>query len=385
MIKILLRHQISTNLVLRFYRFYRHVTLVTIYALTMMKFHAAPVPTRTYLWSISDTVTPYLGQYLQLSEDMFRKWLKNRNHYKNKSLNILLLQTSECKQLLLPKIYSSCILPEPTSSNDSSHSLPNPGQPKCVIIISTIEGLASAYRINSIFSVKWHSLKTSMVYLKASIWVSLPWFPNSTKYSKDTVAILKTRISAAHHSKGGGGVWLAMFSWNWWDLITKVHGCAFLLDFTFENQGIAEMQWRKLFVWVFTSKSESLFSANQNRVSLRVKICGSKSSIEVQQPTVSGNLKKMFYSCLCTSFMSCYCVLTEKIDKNGSVVTIDHVSRLRVGSLLVSYGDSNVWPGGLLQATVPWACGGCDTKMCRTLIIQRQQQLCPRVMHRQKA
>ena len=82
------------------------------------------------------------GQYLQLSEDMFRKWLKNRNHYKNKSLNILLLQTSECKQLLLPKIYSSCILPEPTSSNDSSHSLPNPGQPKCVIIISTIEGLA---------------------------------------------------------------------------------------------------------------------------------------------------------------------------------------------------------------------------------------------------
>ena len=125
-----------------FYRFYRHVTLVTIYALTMMKFHAAPVPTRTYLWSISDTVTPYLGQYLQLSEDMFRKWLKNRNHYKNKSLNILLLQTSECKQLLLPKIYSSCILPEPTSSNDSSHSLPNPGQPKCVIIISTIEGVA---------------------------------------------------------------------------------------------------------------------------------------------------------------------------------------------------------------------------------------------------
>ena len=83
-----------------------------------------------------------------------------------------------------------------------------------------------------------------------------------------------------------------------------------------------------------------------------VKICGLKSSIEVQQPTVSGNLKKMFYSCLCTSFMSCYCVLTEKIDKNSSVVTIDHFPRLRVGSLLVSYGDSNVWPGGLLQATV---------------------------------
>ena len=86
--------------------------------------------------------------------------------------------------------------------------------------------------------------------------------------------------------------------------------------------------------------------------SRRVKICGLKSSIEVQQPTVSGNLKKIFYSCLCTSFRSCYCVLTEKIDKNGSVVTIDHFFRLRVGSLLVSYGDSNGWPGGLLQATV---------------------------------
>ena len=97
---------------------------------------------RTYLWSIRDTVTPYLGQYLQLSEVMLRKWLKNHNHYKNKSLNILLLQPSECKQLLLPKIYSSCILLEPTSSNDSSHSLPNPGQPKCIINKSTIEGLA---------------------------------------------------------------------------------------------------------------------------------------------------------------------------------------------------------------------------------------------------
>ena len=86
--------------------------------------------------------------------------------------------------------------------------------------------------------------------------------------------------------------------------------------------------------------------------SRRVKNRGVKSSTEVQLPTVSGNLKKMLYSCLCTSFVSCYCVLTEKIDENGSVVTIDHFSRLRVGSLLVSYGDSNVWPGGLLQATV---------------------------------
>ena len=62
----------------------------------------------------------------------------------------------------------------------------------------------------------------------------------------------------------------------------------------------------------------------------------------------------VLYSCLCTSFVSCYCVLMENIDKNGSVVTINHFTRLRVGSLLVSFGDSNVWPGRLLQATVGW-------------------------------
>ena len=33
----------------------------------------------------------------------------------------------------------------------------------------------------------------------------------------------------------------------------------------------------------------------------------------MQLPTVSGNLKKMLYSCLWTSFVSCYCVFTEKI------------------------------------------------------------------------
>ena len=90
--------------------------------------------------------------------------------------------------------------------------------------------------------------------------------------------------------------------------------------------------------------------------SWQVKICGLKSSIEVQLLTVSGNLKKMLYprlySCLCTSFVSCYCVLKEKIDENSSVVIIDHFSRFRVGSLLASFGGSKVWPGGLLQATV---------------------------------
>ena len=134
----------------------------------------------------------------------------------------------------------------------------------------------------------------------------------------------------------------------------NVHGCAFLLDFTFENRGIAEMQRRNFFcLSLYFKIRKFIFRQSQSCVltmsswSRRVKICGLKSSIEV-----SGYLNKMFYSCLCTSFISCYCVLTEKIDKNGSVVTIDQFSRLRVGSLLVSYGDSNVWPGGLLQATV---------------------------------
>ena len=188
-----------------------------------------------------------------------------------------------------------------------------------------------------------------------------PESPTRHRNGKDTVAILKTRFSPAHRSKGDRGIRLAMFSWNWRDFMTNVHGCTFPLDFTLENQGIAETQWRNFFVGVFTSKSESLFSANQNRVftmsswSYQVKIRGLKSSIEVQLPTVSGNLKKILYSCLCTSFVICYCVLTEKIDENDSIVTIDHFSRLhglRIGSLLVSFRDSNVWPGRLLQATV---------------------------------
>ena len=77
--------------------------------------------------------------------------------------------------------------------------------------------------------------------------------------------------------------------------------------------------------------------------SRRVKSWGLKSSVEVQQPTVSGNLKKMLNSCLCTSFVSCYCVLTEKIDKNGSVVTIDHFSHL-----LIEVGISSGWVTAML-------------------------------------
>ena len=89
-----------------------------------------------HLWH-RDTVTPYLGQFLQLSQDMLRKRPKNRNHYKNNHS----IFTSECKQLL-PKIYSSCIYVNQRSSNGSLHSLLNPGQPKCITNISTIEGLA---------------------------------------------------------------------------------------------------------------------------------------------------------------------------------------------------------------------------------------------------
>ena len=88
--------------------------------------------------------------------------------------------------------------------------------------------------------------------------------------------------------------------------------------------------------------------------SRRVKICGLKSYTEMQLPTVSGNLKKMLYSCLCTSFVSCYCVFTVKIDENDNVVTIYHFSRLRVGSLLVSYWDSTVWPDGLCTEPISW-------------------------------
>ena len=53
--------------------------------------------------------------------------------------------------------------------------------------------------------------------------------------------------------------------------------------------------------------------------SRQVNICELKSFIEVQLPTVSGNLKKILYSCLCKSSVSC--VLMEKIDEKGSVVT----------------------------------------------------------------
>ena len=124
-------------------------------------------------------------------------------------------------------------------------------------------------------------------------------------------------FSAAHRSKGNGGVWLAMFSSsNWQDFMTHVHDCTFLLDFTFENQGFA---MEKIFcfslyfkIWNFIFRQSESCVLTMLSWSRRVKICGLKSSIEGQLPTVSGHLQKMLYFCLCTSFVSCYCVLMRK-------------------------------------------------------------------------
>ena len=89
--------------------------------------------------------------------------------------------------------------------------------------------------------------------------------------------------------------------------------------------------------------------------SRRVKTHGLKSSIEVQLSTVDGNLKKILYSCFCGSFVSCYCVLMEKMDEYGCFVTIAHfpvIESDHFSSPSVSFGDLKVWPGGLLQTTV---------------------------------
>ena len=129
MIKISERHQVSTNgieciLCMRqFYLFYRHGACLTG---SIFTWHlVSTICMRIYLWH-RDTVTPYPGHYLQLSEDMLWKRLKNRNHYKNNHS----IFTSECKTL--PKIYSSCIVPELMNSSGSLRLLLNPGQPQFV-------------------------------------------------------------------------------------------------------------------------------------------------------------------------------------------------------------------------------------------------------------
>ena len=133
--------------------------------------------------------------------------------------------------------------------------------------------------------------------------------------------------------------------------MTNVHGYAFLLGFPLDNRVIAETQWRKVFVEVFTSKSETLFSANYNRVlrmsswSRRVKIRGVKTSIEAQLPTVSGYLKKMLYSCSCMSFVSGYCVLMKKIRRKWQLCDQRSLfpSPSRITSRLLRRLESVAW------------------------------------------
>ena len=161
---------------------------------------------------------------------------------------------------------------------------------------------------------------------------------------------------------GGGGGRLAMFSYVFMKLAWFYDECSWLRIFArfhfWKSRNCRNATKTFFCLSLYFKIQKFIFHQSESYVltmsswSRRVKLRGLKSSIEVQQPTVNGNLMKMLYYCLCTSFVSCYCVLTEKIVKNGSVVTIVHFSRLRVRSLLVSYGDSNVWPGWLLQATV---------------------------------
>ena len=92
-----------------------------------------------------------------------------------------------------------------------------------------------------------------------------------------------------------------MFSWNWRDFMTNVLGCAFLLDFTFENQEIAETQWTIFFLSLYFKIRKFIFRQSESCVltmsswSRRVKIRGLKSSVEVQQPTVSESEENVIF------------------------------------------------------------------------------------------
>ena len=124
--------------------------------------------------------------------------------------------------------------------------------------------------------------------------------------------------------------------------MTNVRGYAFLQDFTLKIKELPKRNEENCLFGFLLQNRKVYFPPirigcpyDVELVTTRVRIRGLKSSTEVQLPIVSGNLTKMLHSCLCTSFVSCYCVLTEKIDQNGSIVTIDPFSCRRVGSLLV--------------------------------------------------
>ena len=101
--------------------------------------------------------------------------------------------------------------------------------------------------------------------------------------------------------------------------MTNVHGCAFFslkkikeLPKCNEEFFLLESLLQNLKFIFRQSESCVLMMSSWSR---RVKIRWLKSSIEAQLPTVSGNLKKMLYSCSCTSFVSCYCVWRRKQTK----------------------------------------------------------------------
>ena len=145
---------------------------------------------------------------------------------------------------------------------------------------------ASAYQISSLFFVKWHSLETSMVSLKANIWVSLPRFPNST--SEDTVSILKTRFSSEQHitaSGTGASYWLCFheISWILWWTLLAMHFCQISLPKLNEQFFCLSLDF-KILRFIFHQSQACLLT--MSRWSQRAKICGLKSSIKVHYPTV---------------------------------------------------------------------------------------------------
>ena len=95
---------------------------------------------------------------------------------------------------------------------------------------------ASAYWISSIFPVKWHSLETKMVSIKANI--SLPWFRNSTSWGhschfETPVQCGTSREVERGHSIGYVFMKLARF-------YEKLCLWQFLYYFTFRNQEVVE-------------------------------------------------------------------------------------------------------------------------------------------------
>ena len=79
---------------------------------------------------------------------------------------------------------------------------------------------------------------------------------------------VKTNLAVCAIAKIGGCIQLARGTGttNWRDFMTNVHGCAFLLDFTLENQGIVETQWRIFFVWVLLQNPKVYFPPGQGSI-----------------------------------------------------------------------------------------------------------------------